>query len=64
MKRTWPLLLILTAAFAQQGDLLKDLRFRLIGPFQGWALRCRFGSRFRPEDVLLWFGGRWSLEDQ
>src|SRR5579884_2879338 len=35
MRRTWPLLFILTAAFAQQTDLTRDLRFRLIGPFRG-----------------------------
>src|SRR5580704_2894685 len=65
MKRTWPLLLILTAAFAQQSDLLKDLRFRLIGPFRGGRSVAVSGVASDPKTFYFGSvgGGVWKTTD-
>src|SRR5258708_7735231 len=69
MKRAWPLLLLLTAALAQQPapspDLTKDLRFRLIGPFRGGRSIAVAGVASDPKTYYFGSvgGGIWKTTD-
>jgi len=65
MKRIWPLVFFLSFAFAQQTDLVKDLRFRLIGPFRGGRVLAVSGIVSDPR--IYYFGsvggGVWKTTD-
>ncbi len=71
MNRTWPALLALTAAFAQQpnptlaSDPLKDLKFRLIGPFRGGRSIAVTGVASDPKTYYFGSvgGGIWKTTD-
>jgi photosystem II stability/assembly factor-like uncharacterized protein len=65
MKRFGLALLLVTAAFAQQTDLTKDLKFRLIGPFRGGRSIAVAGV---PNDPKTYYfgsvgGGVWKTTD-
>ncbi len=67
MKRIWPLLLIAVniAVAAEQPDLLKDLRFRLIGPFRGGRSIAASGVTSDPKTFYFGSvgGGVWKTTD-
>jgi photosystem II stability/assembly factor-like uncharacterized protein len=65
MKRLWPILLTLTAALAQSDDLMKDLKFRLIGPFRGGRSIAVAGVASDPKTYYFGSvgGGVWKTTD-
>ncbi len=65
MRRAWFLLILLSAAFAQQTDLLKDLKFRLIGPFRGGRSIAVSGVASDPRTYYFGSvgGGVWKTTD-
>jgi photosystem II stability/assembly factor-like uncharacterized protein len=65
MKRIWPLVFFLSFAFAQQTDLTKDLRFRLIGPFRGGRVLAVSGIVSDPRTYYFGSvgGGVWKTTD-
>jgi photosystem II stability/assembly factor-like uncharacterized protein len=65
MKRIWPLVFFLSLAFAQQTDLTKDLRFRLIGPFRGGRVLAVSGIVSDPKTYYFGSvgGGVWKTTD-
>ena len=65
MKRIWSLVLFLGVAFAQQTDLTKDLKFRLIGPFRGGRSIAVSGVASDPTTYYFGSvgGGVWKTTD-
>ncbi len=65
MKRFGLLLLLLIAAIAQQTDLMKDLKFRLIGPFRGGRSIAVSGVSSDPNTYYFGSvgGGVWKTTD-
>lgn len=65
MKRLVLLLFLLTAALAQQTDLMKDLKFRLIGPFRGGRSIAVSGVSSDPNTYYFGSvgGGVWKTTD-
>jgi photosystem II stability/assembly factor-like uncharacterized protein len=63
--RIWLLLLLINSAFAQQTDLPKDLRFRLIGPFRGGRSIAATGVVSDPKTYYFGSvgGGVWKTTD-
>jgi photosystem II stability/assembly factor-like uncharacterized protein len=55
MHRACLSLLLATAAFSQSNDLMKDLKFRLIGPFRGGRVIAVSGVASDPK--VYYFGG-------
>jgi photosystem II stability/assembly factor-like uncharacterized protein len=65
MKRLGLALLLLTAAFGQPTDLIKDLKFRLIGPFRGGRSIAVAGVANDPKTYYFGSvgGGVWKTTD-
>jgi photosystem II stability/assembly factor-like uncharacterized protein len=65
MKCLWSLLLALPLVFAQQNELMKDLKFRLVGPFRGGRSIAVAGVASDPK--VYYFGsvggGVWKTTD-